>query len=245
MNGNSNFKNKQNKIQKVEVVENFYKTNGEYFQKLFLSLNLQFGDYIEVINSEIPINDSKINNFIGEKGIITGFRNIFGTRHRYSIWFENESARKIYEKGSMHFCPSYIKKLDRNENIFLQYVLFKEVKKETEEYKWGTCEECAKPLDMYYNTWCPNCQKPSFEITRNGESFLNIIKILIYAQSQLEIEDIYSDFWHYINDDFDNNSYSKLSLLEGDYPEDLHITVKFIKKEWDLTGDDVLIFSSW
>jgi len=105
------------------------------------------------------------------------------------------------------------------------------------------CPTCGRPMQMYYEPWCPICEPPKLE----GEPVLNLIQALDYLEA-IGHEGIKERLWrqlceHATNDTafyFSFDSTDFLGLVDDRYVVDLEI----LRIVFDLP-QTVLLFTSW
>lgn len=114
--------------------------------------------------------------------------------------------------------------------------------KREKPYQWGTCEKCNGPKDMYYETWCPKCDKPEPEVAVT----LNLIKCLKYVATQLEDEIFEKSVWKILCDRYEIRNDSFFTFYLGTTEDEkLNLFIKKVKEYWDIKDDGVLMEVSW
>lgn len=216
-------------------------------EKLVSELNIQIGDYVEIILPENPVSEERMNQMVGRKGVITDF-NRTSFSYYYAIWLEDEDAREVHKDGGgIFFHPTYVHKLQDNPSIYSTYLEEKKRIEHELKYRWGTCDKCQGPMDMYYVKWCPYCDKPETKPHPNGQQAIVLLKAMKYAETHLGIDNLYDDFWDYILEkypDFSNDTFISLDLIDKEAPDFIQKTLSFIRKEWDL-GEETMVWISW
>lgn len=113
---------------------------------------------------------------------------------------------------------------------------------------WGTCDKCGHELEMYYNKFCPMCDKPEVEVVKT----LNLMRVLYYMEAR---HSGFKDrFWNWFIEayDFSNDTtiYFNFNYFDGE--SDLtaerrliRLYLYAIKKEFDIKENGIYFEISW
>ena len=205
-------------------------------------LGLILGDRVVVIPGAPDADDGRFAQYVGYEGIVVGF-NESTYNYYYHLDFEDEVARSKYKtSGGVFFNPSCVKKIKHDALAYQLYLRKKEEEERMFKYRWGTCQVCKGPLDMYYGTWCPSCDKPEPLVEQKGAYAL--IPLLEHMNVVTEDDEFRERVWDYLCERYDyefrNDSYLEIDLDDDGLSEEF----KQIKATWNLNST-VLTWVSW
>lgn len=103
--------------------------------------------------------------------------------------------------------------------------------------KTEICEKCNQPKKMYYQLFCPRCDKPELE-TR---SFYNLFRCMYYIEANGN-PGYKERLWDYLVEDVQgNDSYIEIWREQGDDNED----IKLLFDRFDIKDETYLFYVSW
>lgn len=113
---------------------------------------------------------------------------------------------------------------------------------------WGTCDKCGHALWMYYEKFCPMCDKPEVEVIK----ILNLMRVLYYMEARHS--GFKQRFWNWFIDayDFSNDTTIRFDFNCFDGAEDLtaeerliRLYLRAIQKEFDIKENGIRFEISW
>lgn len=107
------------------------------------------------------------------------------------------------------------------------------------------CEKCGKPMDMYYNPWCPRCDKPEIRTVQvlNFIQALRHLEAIGYYGIKDRIGEILVDRLH--NDSYIDYAFPEEDEVDGEYlTKEMFDDLMVLKNTFGL-GDSIVFEVSW
>ena len=99
------------------------------------------------------------------------------------------------------------------------------------------CEKCNQPKEMYYELFCPRCDKPEIETKK----FYNLFRCMYYIEANGNLG--YKErLWDYIVNDIQGND-SFIELYNNDV--DGHKDIKLLFDIFNIKEESMTFYVSW
>lgn len=108
------------------------------------------------------------------------------------------------------------------------------------------CEKCGKPLEMYYNPWCPRCDKPQIRLvpTLNMIQCLEHLEAVWYGRSGIK-QRVMDHFMDYYRNDTTFIMAFPMDEDREDMDPQIVKDLDLIKAVWQIEEDFIAMEVSW